>query len=170
MGPFVGFLIGCFDSMSNIIFIAILVKGGCEFIAYAAGPTVSPDLAPLLWFILYAVCLTILIPLSRWNFHVITVTGAISVALCFLFIFSTIPNQNFTVNVLNQEKHAFFAGGGMKSFMQVLPMSTWMYIGIDLTCLVCDDTNDVCDKCLFFLIAKSMYRLYMSCPRQWFTL
>ena len=143
MGPFVGFLIGSFESLSGIIYTAILIKSGCEFIAYAAGPEVSPKLAPLLWFILYAVCLAIMILFGRWNFRLISVTGAISVLLCFLFIFATIPNQDFKVNVLNQEKHALFAGGGMKSFMQVLPVPTWIYVGIDLTCLVCDDTADV---------------------------
>lgn len=143
MGPYLGFLIGCFDSVSVIVFFAILVRGACQFVTYSIGTSVPDGYDPLYWFLLYIICLIILIPLGKWHFHFISVVGAISVALCVIYILATIPNQDFKQNVLEQETDGFFAGGGMKSFMQALPISTWMFIGIDLTCLVCDDTSDV---------------------------
>ena len=143
MGPFIGFLIGCFDSVSLIAFNAILVHSGCSFIKYAAGPAVPDNIDPLLWFIMYFVCLLILIPMSQWTFKIITVTTAICLCFFLLFIFCSIPNQDFEANVLKQETHSFYEGMGMTGFMEVLPVTTWMYIGIDLTCLVCDDTADV---------------------------
>lgn len=168
MGPYFGFLIGCFDSMSLIIFIAILVRSCVDFITYAVGPSAPLDYDPLFWFLLYFVCLAVLIPLGHWHFRLITAVGVFSVVMCIVFALATIPNQDFEKNVTDQERHRFFQDGGMSSFMQVLPISTWMYIGIDLICLVCDDTKDVSLPSLFFYLLCqliSYHRLFTSFPR-----
>ena len=142
MGPYLGFIIGCFDSITNILFCITLIRGVCSFITSTIGTGVPSQYEPLYWLLCYAVCLIILIPLGRWNFCFITIVGSCTLAVPIIYALSTANVQNFDRYVTNQENGAIFTGG-MKSFMQVLPVPTWMYIGIDMVCLVCDDTRDV---------------------------
>lgn len=155
MGPYLGFIIGSFDSVTNIIYVSSLVRGLTEFITNTIGDSVDHKYDPVYWLICYVFCLIVLIPLGRWNFSFMTIIGTITLVLPIVYVLSTANTQDFERYVIQEDRHPFFQDG-MSSFMQILPVPTWMYIGIDLVCLVCDDTKDVS---LAFIVFFSIHCL-----------
>lgn len=63
-----------------------------------------------------------------------------------IYILGTAHLQDFKTNVIDLEKmlkHVPF-DRGFRGFVELLPLSSLMYFGIDMVCLVCEDTRDVC--------------------------
>lgn len=142
MGPYLGFVIGCFDAITNIFYSLTVLQYLCTSIVEFTGDAIPPHSEPIQWLILYVFCLTTLIGLGRWSFPFISLQGIIVLCICIAFVFSTADRQNFHKYVVEKEGGVLFAGRFV-NFMQCLPIANWLYLGIDMLCLVCDDTENV---------------------------
>lgn len=144
MGPFIGFMVGFFDSISNIIYVSlfnrafVVLFNFCFFIEY------KPTEEPYMWFLVYVGIVILQILIGKYSFSLFTVMGIIVLAIPLIFILGTTNLQNYHDNVVVPERnarHALFPLGS-KGFLQLLPISGLLYFGIDMLCLVCEDTKN----------------------------
>lgn len=142
MGPYVGFVIGCFDAVSNTFYSLLLVQYVCMSIVDTVGDAIPAHSEPFQWLLMYLVCLCIMIGLGRWSFTFITCLGVILALTCLIYVFCTAGQMNFHKYVLTKDLNLLF-NGHMSQFMYCLPISNWLFLGPDLVCLVCDDTENV---------------------------
>ena len=149
-GPYLGFIVGFFDSVSNIIYVSLYVRTFVDVVhlCFDEGKA-NTDWDPLWWAVMYVGCSALQILLQQHNFKVISLFGFICLCIPIVFIFGTAHLQNFKVNVIDLEKvmhHVSFALG-TPGFVSMLPYSAMMYFGVDMVCLVCEDTHDVSSWC-----------------------
>lgn len=142
MGPYIGFVIGCFDSMSNTFYACLLVQCVCLSIVDFVGDGIPAHSEPVLWLLMYIVCLSIMIGLGRWSFTFISFLGVVMLCTCVGYVLSTANQMNFEQFVLKRDTNRLF-DGHMSQFMFCLPIANWLFLGPDMMCLVCDDTENV---------------------------
>lgn len=142
MGPYIGFVIGCFDSMSNTFYALLLVECMCMSIVDFMGGGIPANSEPVQWLLMYIVCLGIMIGLGRWSFTFISILGIIMMCTCIGYVACSASHLNFENYVLKQDRNVLF-DGHVSQFMRCLPIANWLYLGPDMMCLVCDDTENV---------------------------
>lgn len=144
-GPYFGFIVGFFDSVSNIIYVSLFVRTCTAFFQFAFYDITSSRYDPLWWAILYIGLFFLHILLGKHSFKFISIFGFICLIIPIIYILGTAHLQDFQTNVIDLEKltnHVPFERG-VKGFVRLLPPSALMYFGIDMLCLVCEDTRDV---------------------------
>lgn len=164
-----GFLVGCFESFGNIMYVAVAVVPMGQCITYIVDGPVEYE--PLYWLAIYCASLTILIFGGKHFFTFTTTLGVITLLLIVLYILGTIPFMDFNVNVTQQsdmETRGIFRDG-FKGFLFLLPISSWFYVGIDAIPLICSDAIKVqwvclsCVVCLCCLLVVMILLIYGGC-------
>ena len=156
---------GFFDSVSNIIYVSLFVRTCVTFfqLCFFEG-NVDEDLDPLWWAVLYVGTFALQMLLQQHSFKFISFFGFVCVFIPIIFLLGTAHLQDFKTNVIDLEKlmkHVNFEQGSV-GFSRLMPLSAIMYFGVDMVCLVCEDTRDVSDNVLVLmasLIVVFAYRL-----------
>eukprot|EP01038_Epipyxis_sp_PR26KG_P015292 gene15292-20599_t len=141
LGNYVGFLIGCFESIGNIIMVAATVIAFAQNITYITGLSINYE--PFYWMVFYV--LTIIFQLSNprimWNF---IVTFAIILFVIIILYLVTFANAKFETYAINRdsghnssEKNTI--NNDIKCFVKYLPLAIWFYGGIETVPLACRD-------------------------------
>lgn len=137
---------GFFDSVSNIIYVSLFVRTLVTFFQFCFYESkVNTDYDPLWWAIIYVGCYVLHLAMQMHSFKFISIAGFICLMIPIIFILGTAHLQNFKENVIDMEKltqHVLFEEKTI-GFVRLLPLSSLMYFGVDMVCLVCEDTKDV---------------------------
>ena len=154
-GPFLGFIVGFFDSISNIIYVSLFVRTCVQFfqLCFYEGD-VNEDLDPLWWAVLYVGTFVMQMLMQQHSFKFISLFGFVCVCIPIIYILGTAHLQDFKTNVTDLEKllqHESFAQGSV-GMARLLPLSSLMYFGVDMVCLVCEDTRDVSANALVLMV------------------
>lgn len=153
MGPYIGFMVGFFDSISNIIYVALFNRAFVILFNFCFHIDYRYDDQPLMWFIVYVGIVVLQVLLGKFSFNFFTLMGIIVLAIPVVFVLGTTHLQNFHENVVVPQrlvKHELFPLGS-KGFLRLLPISGLLYFGIDMLCLIAEDTKNVSGAISTFL-------------------
>ena len=164
MGPFLGFMVGFFDSLANIIYVSLFIRVFVMIFAFCFHLSYEPKNSPLLWLLTYVGLVCVHIGLGKFNFWAIAVMGLVVLAVPIIFIAGTAHNQNYDVWVVQQQdfwQHVWMPNGA-RGFVKLLPVSALFYFGIDMMCLVCEDTKNVS----VYLFCMRIISIHVDRPRR----
>lgn len=131
LGPTVGYMVGCSESIKYILFVASTVEDLAHVIDTLGN--VSQHYHPLLWFIFYAFSLPLLIYGGRPFWQVCMALAAITAILLVIYCLEAIPYGNLA-------RHATGFSSGIM-FLKHFAFSTWFFNGIDAVTLTCSDVQ-----------------------------
>lgn len=145
IGPLSGFLVGCSGLIEAIFFLAVSVLKLSQ--AFAIIFAVSDDYLPLFWFITYFFLLLIHIRGGRVFWLFMETCTVISVMLLLIYLFGSMPNLNIARWAYGETGYHADTLGGLKDldmtrFFQVFRLPAWMFIGVDLLSLACDEVEE----------------------------
>lgn len=162
-GPYLGFIVGFFDSVSNIIYVSLFVRTCTAFFQFCFYEGNAPaEYDALWWVILYVGLFALHMILQKHSFKFISLFGFICLMIPIIYILGTAHLQDFKLNVIDLEKllkHVPFEEG-TKGFVKLLPLSSLMYFGVDMLCLVCEDTRDVSSITSLLVVYNCVFRLF----------
>lgn len=136
LGFFSGFMIGCCEALEYIAYVASSVVALGLMIV-----DIVPALAglePIIHALFYITALFFHIRGDRtfWIFNL--VIGSISLVIVILFIFGSIPFVDFQRNGRHPD---FEFVGGMGTFLKVLPLGAWFFVGVESLNLASDQVH-----------------------------
>lgn len=170
VGPFLGFLAGCCESIQMILYVASSVIPLGEMLTSIFGTSVWIE--PIWWIIFYITSLAInLFGASVfWRFN--RFIGITSLALILLYIIISIPNARFTDYAINGND---VPQSEMKpvNFFEYLPQATWLFIGVEMIPLTSTDCRNRAREvlpgalvaCIVTLFLTGIGVLFTSCSQ-----
>ena len=142
LGNYMGFLLGCAETVEYIFYVAnsTVALGG---MIVMIEPSMS-GLEPVIYLVFYIVSLLIYIYSGKlfWKFSAFL--GIISLCILLVYCFSSLKSVDFNANAYTPStidapvSNPWFVGGGYQ-FMQVLPLSAWMFVGVETLRETCGD-------------------------------
>lgn len=129
------------------MYVAIAIVAIGEAISFTFNSDSSYE--PVYWLIIYLLSLALLIFGDQSVFLWTTTLGIISMVLVVLYLVASSNTMDFHHFIIEEEynRKVFI---DMKTFVSLLPISSWFFVGIDTLPLACSDTKMV----LFFLISS----------------
>eukprot|EP01040_Poterioochromonas_malhamensis_P003126 gene3126-3327_t len=117
-GPYVGFLVGCCESMGNIIFAFIAMMPLGTTITYMFGG--DPYYEPLYWFLIYVLV----------------------IAMEFAVLYITVSIQDIDVEKYIPSIVGNTYRGGITDVFPLLPSAGWWYFGMEIMPLINDEVEN----------------------------
>ena len=122
------------------MYVAIAIVAIGEAISFTFNS--SSNYEPVYWLIIYLLSLALLIFGDQTFFMWTTSLGIISMALVVLYLAASSSTMDFDKYVSDQsDSSKVFVD--MKTFVSLLPISSWFFVGIDTLPLSCGDTKNV---------------------------
>ena len=142
LGNYMGFLLGCAETVEYLFYVANSVVSLGGMITLVEPSMIG--LEPVIYLVFYVFSLLIYIFSGRqfWRFNIFL--GIISLAIVLLYCFSSLKSADFNANAYTPStddapvSNPWFVGGGYQ-FMQVLPLSAWMFVGVETLKETCGD-------------------------------
>ena len=165
LGFYFGFIIGCCETIEYILYVSASVLSLGSIISSMA-PAVE-NYQPLLWLIFYVTAnpFHIFGGHNFWRLNLIV--GVISLFIILLFCLGSLPYLNFNRYAVTGDGEWFV--GGIDSFLQVLPLSAWFFVGVEALNMACDDIDEPRKSipygqisCIATLFATAMAVLFIS--------
>lgn len=145
MGPFLGFMVGFFDSLANIIYVSLFIRVFVLLFVFCFHIQYDPDNLPYMWVLTYCGLVLFHVGMGKFNFWFMTFMGIVVLAVPIIFIAGTAHQMDYQTWVVDQQRlfqHVWMPLGA-RGFVKLLPVSALFYFGIDMMCLVCEDTKNV---------------------------
>jgi ethanolamine permease len=138
-GIFPGYLVGCYDALSSITYVASSVVALGSMITELTGA--SSSLEPLYWGLFYITAIAIHSSGGRffWRFNLFL--ALISLILLLIYILGSAKWADFPVYAVG-ESHGQWFKGGMKEFIRQMYLSTWFFVGVEGITIACQDVPD----------------------------
>jgi ethanolamine permease len=135
-GIFPGYLVGCYDALSTITYVAssVIALGG--MITDLTGA--SRSLEPLYWAVFYVTAMAIHCSGGRffWRFNLFLALASLTLLL--LYILGAARWANFSVYAVG-DSHGQWFHGGMREFIRQVYLSTWFFVGVEGITIACQD-------------------------------
>eukprot|EP01035_Chromulina_nebulosa_P017361 gene17361-22908_t len=155
VGFYPGFLVGCFEAMEYIIYVATsAVSLGSMVIELL---NLSTSYQPLIWFLFYVSALAIQLPGGR-------------VFCCKYINYNEYTPFIVVDDTLNTQSNDGMFVGGMFEFMRVLPLAAWFYVGVESLPFAADKVTDPKSTipkgsifCVLTLYATSLLVYFITC-------
>jgi amino acid transporter len=142
LGFYPGFLIGCCEAIEYILYVA---EAAIVFSNMIVEATSSPTfMMPVYCFLFYLSALTMHIWGGKWFWRSTTALGILSLGILLIYCFGSLPWVDINLNApspsttgaeiidgsTNQSGRSWFIGG-FNSFLFVLPLAAWFYVGVE---------------------------------------
>lgn len=151
-----GYIVGCCEVLEYILYVASSVYVFGRFIS--AILNLPHIYEPIYWFLFYVIATCLQICDGRLFWHVNTILAVISIVILLLYCVACIPVMNFSQNAqLDDSSNPWFGGKPGYSFMRVLPLASWFYIGIEAVPLAGVETRSVCILVLCILVLLCIF-------------
>lgn len=141
--PYIGFLVGSFEVVGNIIYAAIAMIPIGSSITYITG--FHQNYEPIYWFIAYSLVILIEFTGRKWFFLFLRWMALITIVLLLFYIIISIqdihPLQYIPSQPHEMKSHLF--SNGISNMFSVVPISGWYYFGIEIIPLVSDEIQNV---------------------------
>ena len=135
LGLYVGFLVGCCESVEYLAYAAIssTFLGGIitDFLA------VERKLIPLFCLLFYSVTVGVSIIGGRTMWTISLTLGCLSFFILFIFCFGVTPwvdkieEHSSNVRYITGEDSGLWFVGGMGNFINIMPLTAWVFVGIE---------------------------------------
>jgi ethanolamine permease len=135
-GIFPGYLVGCYDALSTITYVASSVLALGATITELTGA--SQSLEPLYWAIFYITAMAIHCYGGRffWKFNMFL--ALVSLVLLLVYILGAARWANFSVYAVG-DSHGQWFKGGLREFTRQVYISTWFFVGVEGITIACQD-------------------------------
>lgn len=145
MGPFLGFMVGFFDAISNIIYVSLFIRFFILCFVFVFHITYEPKHLPYMWVIVSCVIVVTNIGFGKFNFWFMTLGGLFVLLIPLMFICGTTKLYDYQLYVVeyNRALQHVFMPLGARGFLRLLPAGDVFYFGIDMIPLVCEDAKNV---------------------------
>jgi ethanolamine permease len=139
VGPYCGFLVGCFETIGGMIFtmVGVIILG--HYITYTVKGDVKYE--PIYWLVLYMLIIINEFSGRKYYFKMLNL---VAIAFLCLFVFYIIVSsrhidvgQYLPTNSINDSFR-----GGMDDFFHVMPFSAFFYFGMEMIPLVSDEVKN----------------------------
>lgn len=139
LGPYIGFMVGACEVIGNTVYTTTSVVPLGQMISTLSGT--ADQWQPFYWLIFFASALALHFNNGRIYWMVNSILGAVALVILLLFIFISMPQANFP-------KYASTSDKPTGSFMSILPLTTWLYIGSEMIPFAGSDCNNVSRFCV----------------------
>ena len=142
LGNYMGFLLGCAETVEYIFYVASSTVALGGMITLVEPRMIG--LEPVIYLVFYVFSLLIYIFTGRqfWRFNIFL--AILSIIILLLYCFSSLKSVDFNANAYTPStidapvSNPWFVGGGYQ-FMQVLPLSAWLFVGVETLRETCGD-------------------------------
>jgi amino acid transporter len=138
LGFYIGFIIGCCETLEYIAYVSVSVVSLSDLI-YEIHPETSRIFEPLIWLGIYALANIIQIHGTGcfWRFNM--AIAWISLLLVVIYVIGSIQFMDFTrySNDVRNSSSIYFIGG-FPNFMKNLPTAAWFFVGIESLNTLCN--------------------------------
>lgn len=132
---------GAVESFANIMYVAIAIVAIGEAISFTFNSASTYE--PIYWLVIYLLSLALLIFGDQSFFMWTTSLGIISLVLVVLYLLASSSTMDFDHFIIKEEYNEKVYVD-LKTFVSLLPISSWFFVGIDTLPLACSDTKMVC--------------------------
>jgi len=156
-GTYVGFIVGVTESLEYIAYVAAAVLGLGQMLTSLF--TTSKKWEPLWWAVFYLTALPVHIRGGVLFWRLIVGCSITIVVIILIYCFGVLPDINFSayapIIIMADSSSSggaadgggsgssgYFVGGFVR-FMEVLPLTTWWFIGVEALPMACDDSLEV---------------------------
>lgn len=137
LGYYFGYIIGCCETVAYIMLAALSTLSFGEMVSSLVPR--AERYQPLLWLSVYLVALSINIYGGRSVWYFSTTLGLTVLLILLIFSVGSLWFVDF-------ESDASVSGqwfiGGFYGFLKYMPLSAWMFIGVEALSLTCDDVQE----------------------------
>lgn len=142
MGPFIGYIVGCCEALQNIAYVSAAVLPFGQMLTLALQTPVEYE--PIWWTFFYvtAIGINVIGGWTFWKFNI--VIGVASLIISIIYIFGTIQYGDFDKYSEGATLSNYTFDG--YRFMQLLPVGSWWYIGVESLPLVSNDCPHVSES------------------------
>eukprot|EP01038_Epipyxis_sp_PR26KG_P010780 gene10780-14475_t len=141
LGTYLGFLIGCCESISNIIMVTIHVYEFGINLCTAVG--VSSDYDPFAWLFFFVTILVIQIFGGKFFWNFVSGLGLVVLLIVLLYVVSII-NVDFEKYAGSKQVNNHHSSASVVTlFMRNFPSAVWLFGGIETVPLAASDTVNV---------------------------
>lgn len=139
---FGGYIVGCCEVLEYVTYVATSVYALGRLVSVSFG--VSSRYEPIYWFLFYATSIAIQMQGGRFFWRLNTCLAVVSALVLCLYCLACIPIMDFSENArLDQADTPWFTGRDGFSFMRVLPLASWFFVGIEAVPLAGQETQEV---------------------------
>jgi ethanolamine permease len=144
-----GYIVGSSEAIEYLLYVAtsVYVMGKMLSILFNLPSTYEP----IYWFVFYVGAIGIQLQGGILFWRINTILACMSVLLICLYCLACIPAMDFNENAkLEDGENAWFGGHEGISFMHVLPLTSWFFIGVEAMSLAGQETLEVseCDAAI----------------------
>eukprot|EP01038_Epipyxis_sp_PR26KG_P012104 gene12104-16198_t len=166
LGTYLGFLIGCCESISNIAMVTVTVNDFAINLCAALGG--SSDHEPLAWVFFFITMLIIQIFGGNYFWNFVSGLGTIVIIVVLLYLVSIINTDFEKYAGLNQISNHHNSVSLVTLFMKHFPAAVWLLGGIETIPLLASDTVDPKKEipkglmlCTYFLVGMAFILLFV---------
>ncbi|OQR82580.1 Amino Acid-Polyamine-Organocation (APC) Family [Achlya hypogyna] len=135
LGFYMGFMIGCCETLEYIAYVASSVLTLGKMIVTVV-PALSP-VAPVIWLVVYAAALGVHLVGGQFFWRVNLVLALGSLVIVSVYVIGSLSVARSETSAI-QDAQAFDAS----LVLEQLPTTAWFFIGIESLNLACDDVSD----------------------------
>jgi hypothetical protein len=161
VGPYIGFLVGCFEVFSNLVSTA----GGALPIAikitYITGWNRSYEPLYLLALYLFMIGWELIGRKYYFSFLKYLATIILTLVVIYLIVSARYIDTEQFIPV-SQVSHTY-EKGGIVDLLSIMPYTGFYYFGLDIIPLVCDEVKYVRQSSLLFVLSLSFFLVVFCC-------
>ena len=138
-GPYIGFLVGCFESFGSICYLLITMISLGQFTSQITGQDRKYE--PIYWLILYSICISSEC-LNRQSYYQLLNHIAFYIVMIYVF-YLIISLQNIEVNkYLPANSIDSIYSNGVTDFFAVFPYCSFFFFGMEMIPLVSNEVKN----------------------------
>ena len=144
LNPYIGFMVGCFEAIQNILYVSAAVIPIGMMITYIFdGPS---SIEPLYWFLFHVVALCFHVYGGNVFWVTNAVLGVVTLLLIIVYILGTSKQMDFYEYVTEDpisrsQPHSRIML--LSDTLSVLPLTTWMFAGVEMITQAGDEVKEV---------------------------
>eukprot|EP01031_Cornospumella_fuschlensis_P041457 gene41457-50584_t len=168
MGPFYGFVVGYYEAVLNIMYVASSVIPFGEMMTVVTG--FPKKYEPLYWVLFFVTALYIHARRGKLFWGVNAAIAVASLLILLLFVFATLQYADIEKHALPYNNHRGTGGQVIDAFAG-LPLSSWLYVGVEMLPLAAIESKQprrdvpvAMTACMIYLFCSAVLVLFsVSC-------
>ena len=165
LGFYAGFIIGCCETIEYILYVSASALSLGQIISSIL-PSLNPY-QPVLWLLFYLTALPIHIYGGKYFWKFNNILAIISFVVIIIYCLGSLPYTNFMHYASTSDGKSF------DSFIAVLPLAAWFFVGVEAVSMASDDTKEpkkniprgqIACICTLFITAISVLFVCCSLP------
>ncbi len=138
-GPYLGFLVGCCESIGNIVFTFVAMMPLGTTITYMFDG--DPKYEPLYWLLIYVVVIATEFAGRKVYFSFLRCVAFLSLVIIALYLIISIQALKVEKYIPDLLRTTY--RGGMKEVLPLLPPAGWWYYGLEIMPMMSDEVKNV---------------------------